>query len=177
MGESFKSKMPLAEAQRLAENLKRELEKLGMEYVVICGSVRREKPEVGDLDIVVVGNAWQPTGLPDGVKGHYSPVNLGIPGGRTAGTDLVTGDYLFYLDDDAWLPTTDVVSRMLDILQARPEVGIVQPRATDPDTGVTPSRAATIPVSMANGATPARMLPQFGVVSTRPSPTTTCTNR
>jgi len=44
-------------------------------------------------------------------------------------------------------------------------------------TGVTPSRAATMPVSIANGATPARMLPQFGVVSTRPSPTTTCTNR
>ena len=76
-------------------------------------------------DIVVVGNAWKPEGLPAGVKGHYSPVNLGIPGGRTAGTVLVSGDCLFYLDDDAWLPTTDVVSRMLDILQARPEVGIV----------------------------------------------------
>lgn len=93
-----------------------------------------------ELDIVVVGNAWNPVGLPPGVKGHYSPVNLGIPGGRTAGTDLVVGDYLFYLDDDAWLPTSDVISRMLDILQARPEVGIVQPRATDPETGETPSR-------------------------------------
>jgi GT2 family glycosyltransferase len=93
-----------------------------------------------DLDIVVVGNSWQPVGLPPGVKAHFSPVNLGIPGGRTAGTDLVVGDYLFYLDDDAWLPTSDVISRMLDILIARPDVGIVQPRATDPITGETPSR-------------------------------------
>ena len=93
-----------------------------------------------DLDVVVVGNSWDPVDLPAGVKGFYSPENLGIPGGRTAGTDLVVGDYMFYLDDDAYLPATDTISRMLDILQSRPEVGIVQPRATDPVTGETPSR-------------------------------------
>ena len=59
MGESFKSKMSLVEAQMLADNLKRELEKHGHQKVVICGSVRREKPEVGDLDVIVVGDlAW-----------------------------------------------------------------------------------------------------------------------
>ncbi len=38
-----------------------------------------------DLDIVVVGNGWQPTGLPDGVRAHGLPTNLGIPAGRNAG--------------------------------------------------------------------------------------------
>lgn len=93
-----------------------------------------------DLDIVVVGNSWDPVGLPEGVKGFYSPTNLGIPGGRTAGTDLVVGDYLFYLDDDAFFDDPLTISNMLDILIARPEIGIVQPRATDPVTGETPSR-------------------------------------
>ena len=93
-----------------------------------------------DLDVVVVGNSWNPDGLPAGVKSFYSPENLGIPGGRTAGTDLVSGEYLFYLDDDAYLPETNTISRMLDILQSDPAIGIVQPRATDPETGETPSR-------------------------------------
>ncbi|CAB4331949.1 MAG: glycosyltransferase [Actinobacteria bacterium] len=93
-----------------------------------------------DLDIVVVGNSWDPVGLPVGVKAFYSPENLGIPGGRTAGTDKVVGDYLFYLDDDAFLPDPLTISAMLDILLERPEIGIVQPRPTDPDTGETPSR-------------------------------------
>ena len=42
-----------------------------------------------DLDVVVVGNGWQPTGLPDGVKAHGLPENVGIPAGRNAG---VRGD-------------------------------------------------------------------------------------
>lgn len=54
MGESFKSKMPLYEANVLAEELKLELLRTGMEHVEVCGSVRRQKAEVGDLDIVVI---------------------------------------------------------------------------------------------------------------------------
>ena len=42
-----------------------------------------------DLDIVVVGNGWQPVGLPEGVKAHGLPENLGIPAGRNAGVNLV----------------------------------------------------------------------------------------
>jgi hypothetical protein len=32
-----------------------------------------------DLDVVVVGNGWRPTDLPDGVKAKTLPENLGIP--------------------------------------------------------------------------------------------------
>ena len=42
-----------------------------------------------DLDVVVVGNGWQPVGLPEGVKGHGLSENLGIPAGRNAGVSLV----------------------------------------------------------------------------------------
>jgi DNA polymerase (family 10) len=57
MGESFKSKMPLAEARKLADRLAVELlEKGGLEWALVCGSIRREKPEVGDIDVVVIGN-------------------------------------------------------------------------------------------------------------------------
>ena len=36
------------------------------------------------LDIVCVGNGWQPTGLPGYVKTEYLPVHLGVCGGRNA---------------------------------------------------------------------------------------------
>lgn len=56
MGESFKSKMSLGEAEKLALDLRRELVKSGLRGIHVCGSVRREKPEVGDLDLVVIGD-------------------------------------------------------------------------------------------------------------------------
>src|SRR5690349_25034338 len=58
-------------------------------------------------DVVVVGNGWEPTGLPDGVRGVALPENLGIPAGRNAGAPHVEGDLLFFLDDDARPATTD----------------------------------------------------------------------
>jgi len=59
MGESFKSKMKLYEANALAEQLTLDLMRAGMTRVEVCGSVRRQKPEVGDLDIVVAGDITQ----------------------------------------------------------------------------------------------------------------------
>ena len=64
------------------------------------------------LDVVVVGNGWEPTDLPEGVRGLGLPVNRGIPAGRNAGVGEVSGDLLFFLDDDAVLPREDVLSRM-----------------------------------------------------------------
>jgi hypothetical protein len=57
-----------------------------------------------DLDIVCVGNGWEPEGIPDQVKKLGLPENLGIPAGRNAGVPHVSGEFLFFLDDDAWLP-------------------------------------------------------------------------
>ena len=38
-----------------------------------------------DADIVVVGNGWEPVGLPDGVRGLGLAEDRGIPAGRNAG--------------------------------------------------------------------------------------------
>lgn len=91
-------------------------------------------------DIVVVGNGWVPTDLPPGVKTLALAENVGIPAGRNAGVHHVNGDYLFFLDDDAELPTPDFLARIANIFKRRPEVGLIQPRVVDP-TGVPgPSR-------------------------------------
>src|SRR5690349_22384063 len=61
-------------------------------------------------DIVVIGNPWEPTGLPAGVRGIGLPEGLGIPGGRNAGVPHVAGDLLFFLDDDARPATEDYLA-------------------------------------------------------------------
>ena len=42
-----------------------------------------------DLDVVVVGNGWEPAGLPAGVRTCHLPENVGIPGGRNVGAAAV----------------------------------------------------------------------------------------
>ena len=55
------------------------------------------------LDVVVVGNGWRPEFLPAGVRGLHLAENVGIPAGRNAGAAKVSGEYIFFLDDDAEL--------------------------------------------------------------------------
>jgi GT2 family glycosyltransferase len=83
------------------------------------------------LDVVVVGNGWQPVGLPAGVKAHGLSENLGIPAGRNAGVSLVEGDLLFFLDDDACLPADDILARMATQFAVDPTLGMIQPRVVD----------------------------------------------
>jgi GT2 family glycosyltransferase len=91
-------------------------------------------------DIVVVGNGWQPVGLPEGVRGHALEQNVGIPAGRNAGVPLVGGDLLFFLDDDARLPDPDTLARFAALFDQRPEVGLIQPRVVDPQGRPAPGR-------------------------------------
>jgi GT2 family glycosyltransferase len=93
-----------------------------------------------DLDVAVVGNGWQPVGLPEGVKAHGLTENLGIPAGRNAGVDLVEGDLLFFLDDDACLPEDGILARMARQFVADPTLGMIQPRVVDPDGREAPRR-------------------------------------
>ncbi|WP_298748893.1 glycosyltransferase family 2 protein [uncultured Serinicoccus sp.] len=98
-----------------------------------------------ELDVVVVGNAWNPSGLPDHVKTVALPTNVGIPAGRNAGVPHVEGDVLFFLDDDAWLIDDDVLLRTARYLEEHPEVGLVQPLIEDPDAGEAPLPGRWIP--------------------------------
>ncbi|YAL82529.1 glycosyltransferase family 2 protein [Dermacoccaceae bacterium W4C1] len=93
-----------------------------------------------DLDVLVVGNGWQPTGLPQGVRSSYEPQNLGIPGGRNVGAEQVRGDYLFFFDDDATIVETDVLARLVDVIAGTDGAALCQPGLTDPDTGEAPRR-------------------------------------
>ena len=92
------------------------------------------------LDVVVVGNGWQPVGLPAGVKALALPENRGIPAGRNAGVPLVAGDLLFFLDDDAQLPHDRVLATMADRFAEDPQLGLIQPRVVDPDGRRAPRR-------------------------------------
>jgi GT2 family glycosyltransferase len=91
-------------------------------------------------DVVVVGNGWQPAGLPAGVRGHALTENVGIPAGRNAGTGQVDGELVFFLDDDARLADPDTLARFAAIFAARPEVGLIQPRVVDPTGRPAPGR-------------------------------------
>jgi GT2 family glycosyltransferase len=83
-------------------------------------------------DVVVVGNSWEPTDLPEGVRGVFLPENVGIPAGRNAGVPHVAGDLLFFLDDDAWLPDEHFLSSVAARFAADPSLGLIQPRVVDP---------------------------------------------
>ncbi len=91
-------------------------------------------------DIVVVGNGWHPVDLPPGVHGHELPENVGIPAGRNAGVPEVSGDLLFFLDDDARLARADTLARFAALLRERPDIGLIQPRVVDPTGRPAPGR-------------------------------------
>ena len=92
------------------------------------------------LDIVVVGNGWRPEFLPGGVRGLHLSENLGIPAGRNAGAQLVQGDYIFFLDDDAELADPLFLTEGIAKLKADSSLGLIQPRITDPTGKQTPRR-------------------------------------
>ncbi|KXU20967.1 glycosyltransferase family 2 protein [Clavibacter nebraskensis] len=92
------------------------------------------------LDVVVVGNGWEPDGLPDGVRGLHLPENLGIPAGRNAGVPLVTGETLFFLDDDETVPSAAFLADCLALMRGMDDVALIQPRIVDPTGAATPRR-------------------------------------
>jgi len=116
----------LTQGRRPAD-LRRGIESLLAQQDVMC-------------DIVVVGNGWDPTGLPPGVRGVHLPENVGIPGGRNAGIDAVAGDLLFFLDDDASLPDSTTLQQLAVMFAEQPDLGIVQLRVVDPSGVANPRR-------------------------------------
>lgn len=95
------------------------------------------------LDVVVVGNGWDPSTsqppLPDGVRTLHLEQNVGIPAGRNRGAADVGGEYIFFLDDDASVPDVRFLTDAIAALRADPRVGLLQPRVVDP-SGVTSPR-------------------------------------
>ena len=88
-----------------------------------------------DLDVVVVGNGWAPSGLPDGVRGVERETDEGIPAGRNFGVPHVRGELLFFLDDDASLARPDALARVAEKFAADPRLGLVQLRVDPAEPG------------------------------------------
>lgn len=93
-----------------------------------------------ELDVVCVGNGWEPNGIPPSVKRLGLPENLGIPAGRNAGVPHVKGEFLFFLDDDAWLPDETSLMRMAQLMRTKPKIGLIQPRVEEPGGPESPKR-------------------------------------
>ena len=85
-----------------------------------------------EIDVVVVGNGWAPTGLAPGVRGLTLPENVGATAGRNAGVAHVRGELVLFLDDDARLAADDTLERIARAFSAHPRVGLLQPRVEDP---------------------------------------------
>ncbi|MDH6180445.1 GT2 family glycosyltransferase [Microbacteriaceae bacterium SG_E_30_P1] len=93
-----------------------------------------------ELDIVVVGNGWKPTGIPEDVRTLALPENLGIPAGRNRGAEVVGGEYIFFLDDDASIPSPRFLIDAIEQMRADPTIGLLQPRVVDPTGKANPRR-------------------------------------
>jgi GT2 family glycosyltransferase len=92
------------------------------------------------LDVVVVGNGWEPTDLPAGVGRLALAENVGIPAGRNAGVPQVRGDLLFFLDDDASVPDHGFLAGAARRFAADPRLGLLQPRVDVAGGGTAPQR-------------------------------------
>lgn len=119
-----------------------------------------------ELDVVCVGNGWEPTGLPSGVKPLCLPENRGIPAGRNAGVAEVAGELLFFLDDDALLPDPRFLATIAQRFAEHPRLGLLQPRVVAPDAESPPRWIPRV-----RKGDPARSGPAFsvweGAVATR----------
>jgi GT2 family glycosyltransferase len=95
-------------------------------------------------DIVVVGNGWDPATadppLPSGVGAIALPENVGIPAGRNRGVPAVGGEWLFFLDDDADIPSPTFLADAVATIVADPGIGMLQPRLVDPEGRPSPRR-------------------------------------
>lgn len=93
-----------------------------------------------DVRVTVVGNGWDPVGLPNGVRTVHLPENLGIPAGRNAGIRETDRPLLFLLDDDAELPADETLLRLTKMFEADETLGLVQLRVVDPTGLASPRR-------------------------------------
>lgn len=93
-----------------------------------------------DLDVVCVNNGAEAGEVPAGVRAISLAENVGIPAGRNRGAALVTGEFIFFLDDDAWLPSPSFLADAVEKLRDDPSIGLLQPRVTDPASPSDPRR-------------------------------------
>jgi GT2 family glycosyltransferase len=97
-----------------------------------CLDALRMQREVS-LDVVVVGNGWNPRGVGREVRRHALDDNVGIPQGRNVGVEESRGELVFFADDDAWTDDPLLLSKAAALFAEEPKLGAVQCRLADSD--------------------------------------------
>ena len=88
------------------------------------------------VTLILVGNGWAPEGFPDDVHTVHLRDNVGPAEGRNVGVDHGTSEFIFFLDNDAWLPDSDALAKAVADFRADDRLGLVHARVADTD-GVT----------------------------------------
>lgn len=99
--------------------------------------------EPKDVEFVIVDNASTDltqrtveTLLKDRYKFvyYYSKINLGVSGGRNKAFSLSTGEYVFFLDDDAVVSSEGFFDKILKYLDENPTIVALSPDIQEPET-------------------------------------------
>jgi GT2 family glycosyltransferase len=85
------------------------------------------------VEIFLLGQGWQPAGLPDGVRSLGLAENLGSTAGRNFAVTQTSGRYFMFLDDDAWIPDRGFLRAAVALFDGSPGLGLLVPRICDAD--------------------------------------------
>lgn len=66
----------------------------------------------------------------------YSETNLGVAGGRNEVWKRCSGEYVFFLDDDAVVESKDFFTRLIGYMDKNQEVGAASVNIYEPETGI-----------------------------------------
>jgi GT2 family glycosyltransferase len=103
------------------------------EVLRAAGSVLAQRG--APVELVVVGNGADVTGLPAGVRAVRLPENVGVAAGRNAGVEACGGDVVLFLDDDGWYPDLRLAAHVAARFAADPALAVLSMQVVDPDGG------------------------------------------
>lgn len=89
--------------------------------------------DLDGFEVFLLGQAWQPENLPEGVRSLGLDENLGIPGGRNFAVTQTTAPFFMFLDDDGWLADSGFLTRAMTQFEAKKKLALLAPRITDTD--------------------------------------------